>query len=348
MLTTRDPSDSRLLPYRAHFVPLASNLTAAVFPLMKIYPAAHCVRNAIRLGHAWSDSLIVESSSGSMALALAIVGRLCGCRVTIVTDYAVDEMLRRRLEDLGTTVERVTAPASVGGYQRARLDRLGEIRRATPNHWWLNQYGNPDGATAYESFAAEVIQAVGRVDCLVGTVGTGGSMCGTAAYLRTVCPDLPVVGVDTFNSVLFGQPDGPRRLRGLGNSILPPNVDHTAFDEIHWLTAAEAFRATRELYRQTTIFAGGTSGAAWLVARHWAASHPRARTLCLFPDDGYRYVDDIYNDDYLIAHGLWQGDVPQEPEAIAEPWRVNDRWSSFAWGRRRYRDVVKTPLACSA
>src|SRR5215475_11233189 len=104
--------------YQAQLVPLEQNLVAAVFPLMKIYPAEFCLRQAREAG--W-----IESQS------------------VIVSDYACDPMLRRRLEDLGTRVEIVSIPAATGGLQCARLTRLEEIRAQEKDHWWVNQYDNP-------------------------------------------------------------------------------------------------------------------------------------------------------------------------------------------------------------
>lgn len=326
--------------FQARLVPLEPNLVAAVFPLMKIYPAEFCVRQAEQQGHVDARSLIVESSSGTMAMGLAIVCRLRGYRLAIVSDSACDPTLRRRLEDLETRVEIVTTPAASGGLQRARLDRLEQIRAETPNHWWVNQYDNPCNPGGYGAFAAQLVESLGRVDCLVGTVGSGGSMCGTASYLRELFPELVAVGVDTFGSVLFGQPDQSRQLRGLGNSILPGNLDHTVFDEVHWVTAAEAYRAARLLHRQTALFCGGTSGAAWMVAAHWARENPRARVVCMLPDDGFRYTDTIYNDGYLAANRLYLETLPSGPSTVEHPLNAGPSWSRMQWGRRAYADVV--------
>ena len=82
-------------------------------------------------------------------------------------------------------------------------------------------------------------------------------MCGTSSFLRMVFPGLTAIGVDTHGSVLFGLPDeGKRLLRGLGNSVMPPNLDHRAFDEVHWVTGPEGFLGTRELHRGHAVFAG--------------------------------------------------------------------------------------------
>ena len=306
---------------------------------MKIYPAEYCLRCAARDGALSHNTLVVETSSGTMALGLAIVCNRTGQRLTIVSDYACDPALKARLEDLGAQVEIVSEPAPVGGYQRSRLDRLEQIKSDSADHWWVSQYDNPCNPAAYAGFAAQLVEELGEIDCLVGTVGSGGSMCGTSAYLRTIFPDLKVVGVDTLNSVLFGQPDGPRMLRGLGNSLMPRNLDHTSFDEVHWVTAAEAFTATRMLHRASALFRGGTSGAAWMVARYWAAQNPDCRVACIFPDDGNRYIHTIYNDSYLIDNHLLLHELSAKPRIISDPIDAGPGWSAMYWDRRRFTDL---------
>lgn len=327
--------------YQPRLIPLETNLTAAVFAFMKIFPAEFCIRRAVEEGRLKSHTLVVETSSGNMALGLAMVCNLYRHPLTIVSDYSCEGFMRRRLEDLGARVEIVSAPEKVGGYQRARLNKVAEICSTTPDHWCVNQYDNPGNPGAYASFAAQLVEALGQIDCLVGTVGSGGSMCGTSSFLRELFPEMMTIGVDTFGSVLFGQPDRIRRLRGLGNSVLPENLDHSLFDEVHWVTAGEAYTATRMLHRQTALFCGGTSGAAWLVACHWAKKNPNAKVVCIFPDDGYRYVDTIYNDEYLLKENLWLPELPASPQIVEHPLDAGPSWSSLQWGRCTYSEMAK-------
>ena len=343
----RQAESAILRCYQPNLIPIEGNLYAAAFPAMKIYPAEFCIRSAQEQGWVTSQSLIVESSSGNMALGLAVVCNLRGFRLTLVSDYGCDVGLRKRLEGLGAIVEIVPGPAACGGYQRARLDRLDEIRAQSPDHWWVNQYDNPCNPGAYSHFAAQIVESLGQIDCLVGTVGSGGSMCGTATYLRELFPNMKAVGVDTFGSVLFGHPDERRQLRGLGNSLLPKNLDHTVFDEVHWVTAAEAYMATRLLHRQTSLFCGGTSGAAWLVASRWSKRNPSAKVVCVLPDDGSRYLDTIYDDNYLRANNLLLPALPQWPREVERPLDAGPSWSCMHWGRRAYHEVMG-PLAAVA
>jgi cysteine synthase A len=333
--------------YRPKLIPLEENLTAVSFSFMKIFPAEFCIRRAREEGWITSQSLIVETSSGNMALGLALVCKLAGYRLTIVSNDGCDGFFRRRLEDLGARVEIVSGAAEQSDCRRARLSRLAEIREESADHFWVNQYDNPGNPGAYSFLATQLVEFLGQVDCLVATVGSGGSACGTSGYLRELFPEMQTIGVDTFGSVLFGQPDGPRKLRGLGNSMLPRNLDHRIFDEVHWVTAAEAYTATRMLHQETSLFCGGTSGAAWMVARHYARENPKARVVCLFPDDGHRYAETIYNDEYLWKENLWLPELTRAPREVFHPHDGGPGWSFLRWNRRSHLEVTRPTISAA-
>jgi cysteine synthase A len=227
----------------------------------------------------------------------------------------------------------VPEPAEIGGFQASRLRRVEEIRQSIPDSYCPEQYSNPDNPLSYAYVAELIAETIGQVDCLLGPVGSGGSMCGTATHLRGAFGDLRAVGVDTHHSVLFGQTDGPRTLRGLGNSLIPPNLDHRVFDEVHWIGPAEAYAATQELYRTHSLFMGPTSGAAYLVGDWWARTNPDAVTVILCPDEGYRYQDTVYNSKWLAERGLVDTGV-HEPIRVADPAVAETGWTCLDWGRR--------------
>jgi hypothetical protein len=174
-------------------------------------------------------------------------------------------------------------------------------------------------------------------------------MCGMASYLRLLFPELVAIGVDTHGSVIFGQSDagGGRMLRGLGNSLMPPNVDHAAFDLVHWVGTAEAFRATRALHREHALFMGPTSGAACLVAHWWGRHNPDTFAAVIFPDEGHRYQDTVYDDAWLEAKGLRLDGLPEEPVEWERPHDGHDPWSFHRWGRRSYGEVMGTPAGAA-
>jgi cysteine synthase len=334
--------DAMALP---RIVWLRPNLFALVFSLMKLLPARFIVERAILEGTLAPGGPIAESTSGTFGLALAMVARLGSHPLTLVSDPAIDASLRRRLEDLGATVHIVTEPAPSGGYQQARLDLLQRVIADRPGTYWPRQYSNPHNPESYAPCAERLAEAAGPIDCLVGTVGSGGSVCGMASYLRLLCRDMTVIGVDTHGSVIFGQSDAgsARMLRGLGNGLLPPNVDHSAFDWVHWVDAAEAFRATRQLHQDHALFMGPTSGAAYLVADWWARQHPESVAAVILPDEGHRYQDTVYHDAWLEANGACLERIPRAPVEWSGPRATGKGWSCLRWGRRSYAEVMGLP-----
>ena len=323
---------------------LDSNLYGAAFFLMKLLPARFIIDRARDAGLLHEGGVIIETTSGTFGLALAMLCNLRNYKLFIVSDPAIDPPLQRRLEDLGATVEIVREPSPTGGFQQARLDRMNELRAAHLGHFWPAQYSNPHNPGSYAPFAELLTEALGMIDCLVGTVGSGGSVCGTGTYLRLLFPQLKVVGVDTPGSVIFGQPDQKRMLRGLGNSLMPPNVDHSVFDEIHWVDAASGLAATRALHRQHALYMGPTSGAAYLVARWWAKRNPDATVVVVLPDEGYRYQDTVYDDQWLHEQSLWLPDLPEEPVVVKHPLEAGTEWSCIDWKRRTYEQMMGTPF----
>jgi cysteine synthase A len=262
---------------------------------MKDRVAKQVLLQAKQTGQLADGAPIIESSSGTMALGLALVGTYLGHDVHIVTDPRIDPITLAKLDALGCTVHIVRAMTSQG-WQSARLERLAELQQDLASAFWPRQYTNPANPMAYAALAAELCADLGRFDVLVSSVGSGGSLCGTARALLPDLPGLRVVAVDCVGSVLFAQPDQPtRRQSGVGNSLHPDNLDHRLIDEVHWLNDDEAFAATRDLAREQMIFGGNTSGSVYRVLAHLAAdAAPGTRLVGIFPDRGDRYIEQVY------------------------------------------------------
>ena len=304
----RSPARSR--PWSFRRLVRLDGVCGVAFDLMKLLPARFILDRAREDGRLESGVRVIETTSGTFGLGLAMVCRLYGLPLTVVGDPAIDARLRRRLEDLGAEVDIVARPAAVGGIQAARLARVAELQERHSRHFTPEQYENPHNRFAYGAVAELLLEALGEIDFVVGTVGSGGSTGGMAAFLRLVCPRMQLVGVDTPNSVLFGPADGPRLLRGLGSSIHPRDVDPENFDDVHWVGAATAFHATRLLHQRHGLSMGGTSGAAWLVAQWYAQRNPGATVVALLPDQGWRYLDTVYDDRWLQRHGVLLTELP--------------------------------------
>ncbi|CAN7302380.1 PLP-dependent cysteine synthase family protein [Mycolicibacterium frederiksbergense] len=289
---------------------------------MKDRPALHMVERARSRGKLVPGARIVESTSGTLGLGLALAGTVYGHPVTLVTDPGMEPIIQHMLAAFGAQIELVTEPHPRGGWQQARTERVHEIVCTDPQAWHPDQYNNPDNVEAYRGLAMELIEQLGSVDVLVCSVGTGGHSAGVARVLREYNPGLRLIGVDTVGSTIFGQPATTRLMRGLGSSIYPGNVDYAAFNEVHWVAPADAVWACRTL-AATHYASGGWSVGAVAVVAGWAArrSDPRTTVAAIFPDGPQRYFDTIYNDDYCRTHGLLDKAPPNEPATIDHPLR---------------------------
>lgn len=296
---------------------------------IKDRPAMHMVERARARGELLPGARIIESSSGTLGLGLALAGMVYQHPVTIVTDPGLEPIVARMLAAYGVHVDQVTEPHAEGGWQQARCDRVAQLLQGDPGSWHPDQYNNPDNVGAYRALAVELQAQLGRVDVLVCSVGTGGHSAGVARVLREFNPAMELIGVDTVRSTIFGQPAGPRLMRGLGSSIYPGNVDYPAFNEVHWVAPSEAVWASRALAETHYATGGWSVGAVALVAGWAARTYPTGSTIAaIFPDGPQRYFDTVFNDDYCRQHGLLGGDAPSDPLTISDPAAtVVDSWS---------------------
>ncbi|MEU6726657.1 PLP-dependent cysteine synthase family protein [Nonomuraea wenchangensis] len=307
---------------------------------IKDRPALHMVRRARARGELRPGATIVESTSGTLGLGLALAGIVFGHPVVLVSDPGMEPLMGRLLASYGVRLETVTEPHPAGGWQQARRERVQRLLADIPGSYCPDQYNNPDNVGAYAGLAHELLNRLPHIDTLVCSVGTGGHSAGIHAELRRHFPDLRLVGVDTVGSTIFGQPARTRLMRGLGSSIHPRNVAYDAFSEVHWVSPAEAVWACRMLAERHYVSGGWSTGAVTVVAR-WLARHaPGETTVAVFPDGPWRYWNTIFDDDYCRAHDLLGTEPAQEPDVLATPHeREVRRWTRCA--------TVTDPLAGS-
>ena len=285
---------------------------------MKARAALSMLRGARARGELRPGEAVVESSSGTLAVGLAYVGAALGHPVIIVADRELDAMTRTLLRARGARVEIVSRPHPVGGWQRARLERVRELLDELPGAYWPDQYNNPDNPAGYRALGRELTEQFERLDAVVCSVGTGGHSAGIAAALRERWPEVRVVGVDSPGSSVFGQPSERRLMRGLGSSIHPGNVAYGQFDEVHWVGPAEAADACRRLAAGCFVTGGWSTGAAAMVAAWCADELGTDRVAAVFPDGPNRYWESVYDDDFCEQHGLAPfATAPSEVDSVA-------------------------------
>jgi len=319
---------------------LGPNLFGAFFWLMKLVVALKMLGDASETGKIGPESKIVETTSGTMGYGIALAARIKKYRVTLVGDPAIDPNLFNLLDLLGAKVEIIKEKRAIGGYQEPRLERVRDIVKQDPNAFWVQQYHNPSNPAAYSIPASIIAGEVGQVDNLVATVGSGGSISGTVKELRAAGHPTRAIAVDTFNSVLFGQEDGPRVLRGLGNSIRPNNLDYGLIDEVHWVAAPDAFCAARELFIKYGHDMGPTTGAAFMVAKHIASLNPNKSVVFIGPDRAERYLSTVYNLQWCKDNGLLIDRSAEAPIEVKHPGEANGPWNFVDWNRRDITEIV--------
>jgi cystathionine beta-synthase len=256
---------------------------------------------------------IVEPTSGNTGTGLAIAARLKGYRVIAVMP---DKMSREKIDLLRAYgAEVVVAPTDVPpdspqSYYRV-ADRLTE---EIPGAFQPNQYFNHANPQAhYESTGPELWeQTAGRITHLVAGVGTGGTITGTARYLRERNPELVVIGADPEGSIYSGGPENvrPYLVEGVGEDFWPETFDPSVVDR--WVTVSDrdAFLTTRRLAQLEGILAGGSGGLALHAALEVAAGieDPGAMVVVVLPDGGRSYLSKIYSDSWMRQYGFLDRD----------------------------------------
>jgi cysteine synthase len=326
-----------------------NNLWGVFFTFMKIVAASFVIQRALINARERKAFLnyVIETSSGTAALALAYAAQERSLPLVIVGDSAIEPNLLRELQNLDVEVHLVDDEYKnkPGGFQAARLARLKAILNERPGGVWLKQYDNPDWPCAYLSVAAEIIRQLGPIDFFVCGTGSGASSCGIIKGLRAAGTSTQLIAVDSVNSILFGAPEGPRDLRGVGMGLLPANLDQSLFDEVFWVDCATSWTAANQMHRLYGVPVGPTTGAAWLVARHLARAFPDQKVVFLGPDSSKRYEPLIFDPKALQDRGWWLNHLPDLPIEVSHPASVRPdlRLQRFMWNRRTLEQVLQTP-----
>ncbi|PCE33091.1 2,3-diaminopropionate biosynthesis protein SbnA [Burkholderia ubonensis] len=269
---------------------------------IKDRPARYIVERGLADGTIAPGAHVIESSSGNLAIALAMVCRLKGLRFTAVVDPKISPTNLKILRCYGAGIEQVTRKDSQGGYLETRIARVQEMLAADAGAVWINQYGNPrNWESHFHGEGDEIARALDRpADLLVLGVSTSGTVLGIARRLRQDWPDLRVVAVDAVGSVLFGAQPGPRELPGIGASRVPELLCRDDINAVEHVDDYDAAMGCRRLLDREGIFAGGSSGAVVVAIERLLARAMRPlRIVTLLPDRGERYLDSVYDDDWL-------------------------------------------------
>lgn len=236
-------------------------------------------------------ALIIEPTSGNTGVGLAWVASVKGYRLILTMPETMSLERRNLLKALGA--ELVLTPGSEG--MGGAIRKAQEIQAATPGSLILQQFENPANPLAHERTTAEEIwqDTDGKIDIFVASVGTGGTLTGTARGLKKKNPNIRIVAVEPAGSpVLSGGKAGPHKIQGIGAGFIPKILDTSLIDQIIPVTDEDAMRTSRELSATEGLLVGISSGAAAFAAQEIAKNEANQgkRIVVLLPDTGERYL----------------------------------------------------------
>jgi len=285
--------------------------------------ALNVILEAEKSGALKPGGTIVEATSGNMGVGIAFIAAVRGYKSVVVTmdKQAPDKI--NLAKAFGAKV-RICPTAVEPDDPRSFYSVAKRIAAETPDAFFANQFFNADNPAAhYKTTGPEIWeQTEGKVDALVGGLGTGGSLCGTGRYLKEKNPAIQVVVVDPKGSLFYDyfhtktmvKPEG-YLLEGIGEDILPSTLDFSVLDDCLQVHDGESFRMARRLAREEGILSGGSSGAAMVGALRYARSLPAGKVVVvLLCERGERALGKIFNDEWMREKGL----IPEGSELSAK------------------------------
>ncbi len=277
--------------------------------------ALKMIQDAESRGDLKAGGTIIECTSGNTGMGLAIAAVVKGYKCIFTT---TDKQSKEKIDILRAVgAEVIVCPTNVEPKDPRSYYSVAErLSKEIPNSYWCNQYDNLSNRQAhYESTGPEIWeQTEGKVTHFVVGVGTGGTISGVAKYLKEKNPNIKVWGIDTYGSVFkkyhetgIFDPNEiyPYITEGIGEDILPLNVDFKLIDQFEKVTDKDAAIGTRNLARMEGIFVGNSAGSAIMGVKQMASKLTKDDVVVvLFHDHGSRYVGKMFNDDWMRDRGF--------------------------------------------
>jgi cystathionine beta-synthase len=290
--------------------------------------ALFIIEEAEKQGLLKPGDTIIETTSGNTGFSLAMVSITKGYKCVLAVSSKSSNDKIDMLKAMGAKV--YVCPANVSADDpRSYYQVAKKLHSETANSVYINQYFNQLNIDAhYESTGPEIWkQTKGEITHLVAASGTGGTISGTAKYLKEQNPNIKILGVDAFGSILkkfheTGEFDAneiyPYRIEGLGKNLIPTATDFDLIDTFEKVSDEDSAHRAREIVLTEGIFAGYTSGAVMQAAMQYAAAgafDKNSKVVLIFPDHGSRYMSKVYSDDWMREQGFFDA-IRQEQETI--------------------------------
>lgn len=286
---------------------------------IKMKTAIGMVRDLEMRGKITPETELIESSSGSLGVALSIVAAERGYHFTCVVDPNTSAQNIKMMKALGARVVVVDQRDENGGFLGSRIAYINALAARDSRYVWFNQYANAENPKAHaRTTARSVFENFERVDYLFVGAGTTGTLMGCLQFFGEHSPATKIVAVDSVGSVTFGHAPGKRHIPGLGTSRRPEIFSAAGIHALHMVDEADTVAMCRYLARSNGILAGGSTGTVLSAVHAWSERiEPGATVVAISPDLGERYLDSIYDDDWVTERF---GRVPtlQSPTPIGQ------------------------------
>ncbi|MCB5179032.1 cysteine synthase family protein [Streptomyces antimicrobicus] len=270
---------------------------------------------------------IIESTSGNTGLGLSVIAAERGYTFTAVVDHhaCVDKL--RGMKALGTELVYVADEGSEELATAAREELAEEMARGQDNTVFTEQHNNPANGVGYFPVAHELHEALdGRLDVLIGAVGTGGALCGTSRELARLMSGFTVVGVEPKGSIAFGGPAHDYYQSGTGTpegAEIGALVDFDLIDEGVKVGDVEAFATCRAVARTGLLIGGSAGGVVHVALTRLSSLPPGTTVVALVNDGGEKYMDTVFNDEWMRERGLLDSGVEREIDELLTKLRRN-------------------------
>lgn len=289
--------------------------------------ALYIIEEAEKRGILKPGDTIIETTSGNTGFSLAMVSIIKGydCILAVSSKSSKDKI--DMLRSMGAKV--YVCPAHVSADdERSYYNVAKRLHEETKGSVYINQYFNELNVDAhYKSTGPEIWeQTGGQITHLVACSGTGGTISGTARFLKEQNPNVKILGVDAFGSVLKKYHETkefdnaeiyPYRIEGLGKNLIPTATDFDIIDKFIKVSDEESAHTTRELAKKEGLFVGYTSGAAFQAVKQYAEEgefDANSNVVIIFPDHGSRYMSKVFSDDWMNEQGFF--DSVNQEEAL--------------------------------
>jgi cystathionine beta-synthase len=294
----------------------------------KIRMARQMVLDAEDRGLLRPGGRIVESTSGNTGLGLAVIAAERGYTFTAVVDHHAAADKLRGMKALGAELIYVAEDGDDELATAAREEFAEKLAAESDNAYFTEQHNNMANGDGYRPVAHELDAALdGRIDILIGAVGTGGGLFGTGGELRKTVPDVQIVGVEPKGSIAFGPPAHDYYQSGTGTpegATIGAMVDYGLLDEGAKVGDVEAFATARVLARRLGLLIGGSAGGVVYEAlTRMSSLAPGTTMAALINDGGEKYMDTVFNDDWMNARNLIDPAAEREIDELLTKLREN-------------------------